>query len=137
MDFRAFVQASTRVLPFAYTLFLGLNAEAGTATPPEPRGVAAAFGNTIKALYPDGKAQRIWLNADGTWDAIGRRGKSSSGKWTVKGEKVCLKQSKPFPAPFKYCTAFPSTGGIGTQWASQDMAGEPIRITLVKGIERP
>jgi hypothetical protein len=137
MDFRVLVQASTRVLPFAYTLFLGLNAEAGTATPPEPRGVAAAFGNTVKTLYPDGKAQRIWFRADGSWDAIGRRGKSSSGKWTVKGEKVCLKQSKPFPSPFKYCTVFPSTGGVGTQWASKDMAGEPIRITLVKGIERP
>ena len=42
MDFRAVVRASTRALPFAYTLFLGLNAEAGTAPPPEPRGVAAA-----------------------------------------------------------------------------------------------
>ena len=41
MDFRAVVQASTRVLPFAYTLFVGLNAEAGTAPSPEPSGVAA------------------------------------------------------------------------------------------------
>ena len=137
MDFRSLVRASTRVLPFVYTLFVGLNAEAATAEPPEQRGVSAAFGNTIKTLYPDGKAQRIWLNANGTWDAIGRRGTRSSGKWSVKGEKVCMKQSRPFPAPFKYCTHFPSTGGVGAQWASKDMTGEPIKITLVKGIERP
>jgi hypothetical protein len=137
MDFRSLVQASTRVLPAAYALFLGLNAEAGTAAQPQPRGVPVAFGNTVKALYPDGKHQRIWIKADGTWDAIGRRGKPSSGKWTQKGEKVCLKQVKPFPAPFSYCTRFPADGGVGAVWTSKDMAGEPIKLTVVKGIERP
>lgn len=103
----------------------------------EPRGVAAAFGNTVKALYPDGRYQRLWLRADGAWEAVGRRGKWSSGRWSEKDGKVCLRQSKPFPAPFRYCTDFPSNGGLGVQWTSRDMAGEPIRLTVVKGIERP
>ncbi|MBL8773509.1 MAG: hypothetical protein JNK30_19145, partial [Phenylobacterium sp.] len=98
---------------------------------------APAFGNTVKALYPDGRAQRLWFKADGTWEAIGRRGKWSAGKWSLKDDKVCLKQSKPFPAPFKYCTVFPAKGGPGVVWTSRDMNGEPIRLTLVKGIERP
>ena len=34
---------------------------------PEPRGLAAAFGNTVKALYPDGKYQHMWFRADGGW----------------------------------------------------------------------
>lgn len=126
-----------RISTAAYALFLGLNAQAAAESPAEPRGVAAAFGNTVKALYPDGKHQRIWLHADGTWDAVGRRGKATSGKWTVKGEKVCLKQAKPIPIPISYCTDFPSDGGVGAVWTSKDIAGEPIRITLVKGIERP
>jgi hypothetical protein len=103
----------------------------------EPRGLQAAFGNTVKAIYPDGRAQRIWFSPDGAWEAIGRRGKWSSGKWSVKEDKVCLKQSKPFPAPFKYCTAFPTNGAPGVFWTSRDMNGEPIRLTVVKGIERP
>ena len=102
-----------------------------------PDGVAAAFGNTIKALYPDGRHQRIWLKADGTWEAIGRRGKWSAGKWSQKDDKVCLKQAKPFPAPFKYCTDFPANGRLGAVWTSKDMTGEPIKLTVVKGIERP
>lgn len=130
-----------RLSTAGYALFLGLNAQAGNAPPPEPkgepRGVAAAFGNTVKALYPDGKHQRIWLRADGTWDAVGRRGKATSGNWTVKGEKVCLRQSRPIPIPISYCTEFPSNGGVGAVWTGKDMKGEPIRITLVKGIERP
>ena len=119
-----------------YVLFLGLNAQ---AAPPqaEPKGVAAAFGNTVKALNPDGKHQRIWLHPDGTWDAIGRRGKASSGRWTVKGEKVCLRQSKPIPIPISYCADFPSDGGVGAVWSGRDIAGEPIRLTVVRGIEAP
>lgn len=120
-----------------YAMFLGLNAQAATSSPSEPRGVAAAFGNTVKALYPDGKHQRIWLREDGSWKAIGRRGTSSSGKWTQKGEKVCLRQSKPIPLPFHYCTTFPSDGGIGAVWSSKDMTGAPIQLTLVPGIDRP
>lgn len=137
MTLRSFVKASTRVLPAAYTLFLGLNAEAAPAAPTAPKGVAVAFGNTVKALYPDGRHQRIWIAADGTWEAVGRRGKWSSGKWSLKGGKVCLRQVKPFPAPFRYCTEFPQDGGLGAVWASKDMAGEPIKLTVVKGIERP
>jgi hypothetical protein len=101
------------------------------------RGVAAAFGNTVKAQYPDGRYQRLWIRADGAWEAVGRRGYWSSGKWSQKGDKVCLKQSKPFPAPFKYCTDFPAGGGVGAVWTSRDMSGEPIRLTVVRGIEKP
>jgi hypothetical protein len=118
----------------AYAAFFGLNAQAAESA---PRGVSAAFGNTIRTEYPDGRYQRIWLHADGGWDAIGRRGKPSSGTWTLKEDKVCLKQVKPFAAPFKYCTRIPADGVVGVKWTSKDMAGEPIKLTLVKGIERP
>ena len=126
-----------RAAAASYAVFLGLNAQAAPAEPPQPKGVAAAFGNTIKTFYKDGRNQRIWLKADGSWEAIGRRGTSSSGRWTLKEDKVCLKQTKPFPAPFKYCTAIPADGGVGVVWTGKDMAGEPIRLTVVKGIERP
>jgi len=43
----------------------------------------------------------------------------------------------PFPAPFRYCTAFPASGALGVVWTSQDWQGEPIKLTIVKGIERP
>jgi hypothetical protein len=118
----------------AYAAFFGLNVQAAD-TP--PKGVKAAFGNTIRTTYPDGRLQYIWLRPDGSWDAIGRRGKPSSGKWTLKEEKLCMKQVKPFAAPFKYCTRIPADGDVGIVWTSKDMAGEPIKLTLVKGIERP
>lgn len=104
---------------------------------PEPRGVNVAFGNTVKAQYADGKFQRLWFRADGTWEAVGRKGKWSAGRWALKDQRVCMKQSRPFPAPFRYCTDFPATGGIGAVWTSRDWEGEPIRVTVVKGIERP
>lgn len=129
-----------RRLPLsAATLSLVLIAGgAQAADPARAGGVSAAFGNTVKALYPDGRYQWLWFNADGTWEAFGRRGKWSSGKWSQKNtSQVCLKQSKPFPVPFNYCTAFPAAGGVGAVWTAKSLEGEPIKVTVVKGIQRP
>ena len=110
---------------------------ASNAWAADPRDVSVAFGNTVLATYPDGKHQRIWIHADGTYDGGGRRGGPSSGRWSLKGEKVCLKQSRPFPAPISYCTRLPDQGDIGASWAGRDISGVPITLRLVPGIERP
>jgi hypothetical protein len=124
--------------PLSAALCLALAAGAASAAEPPRGGVSAAFGNTVKALYPDGRYQWLWFNADGTWEAFGRRGKWSSGKWSQKdGQKVCLKQSKPISIPFNYCTSFPAAGGVGAVWTSKSMEGEPIKVTVVRGIQRP
>ena len=100
---------------------------------PATGGLAEAFGNTVKATYPDGRFQRYWFKADGTWRAIGRRGTASSGRWTQAGERVCLKQTKPFAGPFKYCTQFPDGAGLGSSWPAKDAGGGKITLSLVKG----
>jgi len=126
-----------RLLTLSLAAALSLGA-AHAAAAAEGRGVAVSFGNTVKALYPDGKYQWLWFKADGTWEAFGRRGKWSSGRWSEKDAgKVCLKQSKPLPIPFSYCTDFPASGGIGAVWTSKSMEGDPIKVTVVRGIQRP
>jgi hypothetical protein len=94
--------------------------------------VSVAFGNTVVSTYPDGRKAHLWMKADGSYTATGRRGKPSSGTWSIKGDKVCLKQKKPTSAPFTYCTAAP-TGGVGTSWKAKAVTGEPITVTVVKG----
>ena len=121
------------ITPLLGASALLLASATAAASADAPLGIAAAFGNTVKATYPDGRFQRYWLKADGTWRAIGRRGTASSGKWTQKGETLCLKQAKPFPSPFKYCTAFPSTGAVGASWPAKDAGGGKITLSLVKG----
>ena len=108
---------------------VALNAQAG-----ELSRVAAAFGNTVMSIYPDGRTQKIWLHPDGQWDGLGRDGKPLAGHWNMKGDKVCLRQSKPMTLPFSYCTAFPADPHIGVTWASRDFGGTPIRLTVVKGM---
>jgi hypothetical protein len=114
-------------------LVLTALAASAVAAGDAPPGLAAAFGNTVTATYPDGRVQRYWFQADGRWRAIGRRGKASSGKWTADGEKVCLRQSKPIPAPNRYCTQFPDTVRVGASWKAKDMGGGPITLRIVKG----
>lgn len=96
--------------------------------------VAAAFGNTVMSIYPDGRTQKIWLHPDGLWDGVGRDGRPLAGKWTLKGEKVCLRQTRPPTLPFSYCTGFPDDPHVGVTWTSRDFGGTPIRLTVVKGM---
>lgn len=91
-----------------------------------------AFANTIVSTYPDGRKAKLWLNRDGSYRAQGRRGKASGGVWTLKGEKLCLKQKKPMAGPFSYCTPV-KRGGVGTRWSGKAVTGEPITIQVVAG----
>lgn len=94
--------------------------------------VSPAFGNTVVSTYPDGRKAHLWLAEDGSYTATGRRKKASSGVWSIKDGKICLKQRKPMAGPFSYCTEAPS-GGVGASWKAKAVTGEPITVTLVKG----
>ena len=97
-----------------------------------PGGVDPAFGNTIVSTYPDGRTAKAWLQPDGTYVGVGRRGGRSSGRWTVKGDKVCMRQSRPIPFPKSYCTPL-IAGGVGTSWPAKAVTGEAVTMTLVAG----
>ncbi len=110
-----------------------VTAALATPAPAQDRSILEpAFTNTIVSTYPDGRKAKLWLNRDGTYRAQGRRGKPSSGRWTLKGEQICLKQSRPMPGPFSYCTGV-KRGGVGTSWTGKAVTGERIRIQVVAG----
>jgi hypothetical protein len=85
----------------------------------------------VLSIYPDGRAQKIWLQPDGTWTGLSRRDKDLAGSWSVKGVKVCLKQSKPPTLPLSFCQPFPEDPAKGID--AKDMTGTPIHLKLVKG----
>lgn len=96
-----------------------------------PDALKQAFGNTIVSTYPDGRTGLLWLKADGTYTAKGRRRTDSSGTWSVKSSQVCLKQLKPVHAPFSYCTPLPSSD----TWTAKAVTGEKITVRLVHGVQ--
>jgi hypothetical protein len=95
-----------------------------------PANVKAAFGNTVLTIDPDGRSRKIWLAPDGSWTGLSRRGLDLAGKWTVKGDKVCLSQSKP-RLPGSMCEVFPTEPQAGVQ--AKDPTGKAVRLKLVKG----
>jgi hypothetical protein len=99
-----------------------------------PTQVKPAFGNTVLSIYPDGRSQKIWMHPDGSWDGQSRRGTPLAGRWSIKDDKVCMKQSKPPTLPVAYCTRFPENTFVGVSWTSKDMTGTPIQIKVVKGM---
>ena len=98
-----------------------------------PAGIAATFGNTVTSTYPDGRSQKIWLMPDGTWTGRSRRGAPLAGKWSMRGEKVCLRQTSP-AMPFSFCQVLPADPEVGL--TSKDLVGTPIRLKLVKGMPK-
>lgn len=102
----------------------------GSAEPAPPTGVSAAFGNTILTIDPDGRSRKIWLQPDGRWTGLSRRGLALAGTWKVKGDKVCLSQSKPRLIG-SMCEAFPTAPGASVQ--VKDPTGKMVRIELVQG----
>jgi hypothetical protein len=115
------------------SLFCVFAAAAGMmCTAADRSGLEAAFGNTIFSTYPDGRTGRLWLQANGEFTAEGRRKEHTSGHWTVKDDKLCMRQSRPIPIPFSFCTPLVS-GGIGTTWTAKAVTGEPIQVELMRG----
>lgn len=96
-----------------------------------PSRVEAAFGNTILSTYPDGRQAELWLQSGGVYQAKGRRGDDSHGTWRIKGERLCLSQHAPFPAPFAFCTPIPES--MHSSWTARAVTGERIRVSLVHG----
>ena len=94
--------------------------------------VEAAFGNTIVSTYPSGRSTKLWLNRNGTYEGQRTNGKHTAGRWSLKGGKVCLKQTKPAAIPLTFCSKVPS-GRVGTTWNSKSPKGEPLRNRLVAG----
>ena len=116
-------------IPLCLLAAAGLIATGAQAAAPS---VQEAFGNTIVSTYPDGRQGKLWLQPGGRYTAEGRRGDMSSGGWTVKGAKLCLKQAKPIGVPFSFCTPIPSSGLSGA-WSAKAVSGEAITVKLVKG----
>lgn len=120
------------------TLLAACNGCCAAAAPASPSStVAAAFGNTIVSTYPDGRKAETWLKADGSYTALGRRRDASNGHWSLKGSKVCFKQTQPFPTFFSFCVAFPAEGLSAAGFPSKAFTGEMTTITLVHGHVTP
>ena len=117
--------------PIALLLAAVLAAPLATHAAAEPpESVKAAFGNTVLTIDPDGRSRKIWLQPDGTWTGLSRRGLDLAGKWTVEGDKVCLSQSKPRLLG-TMCEKFPAELGVGVE--AKDPTGKTVQLKLVKG----
>lgn len=91
-----------------------------------------ALGNTIVSTHPDGRKARLWLTPGGRYSAEGRAGQRSGGVWTIKGEKLCLKQRRPISMPFTYCKPIPSVA-LDRPWRDKAVTGEMVTNNVVPG----
>src|ERR1700750_1367059 len=86
------------------------------AAPPQ---LEQAFHRTIVSTYPDGRTAKLWMKPDGGFTSMGRRHDRHSGRWSLKGDKVCFKRGV-----FGYCTAMPGDAVFTTK----AVTGETIPV---------
>lgn len=119
-----------RILLLIPAAALAAAACAAHAADPTSR-MSAVFGNTVMSIYDDGRSQKVWLKEDGTWTGLSRRGHPLAGKWSIKGDQVCLRQSRPPTLPISFCRRFPDDPEKGLD--TKDVMGAHIHLKLVKG----
>ena len=118
-------------------LTVSIVAIASSALADTQSSIKRAFGNTIVSTYPDGRKSEIWLAADGTYTGLGRKKTDpSSGRWTIKGEKICFKQTKPKTVPISVCIKVPDSG-LEKGFHNKAVTGEMTTVTLKKGHIKP
>jgi hypothetical protein len=81
----------------------------------EPKGLDAAFGNTVRAHFPDGQIQRFWLKADNTWAGAGRTGRDNRGRWKFAHGEVCLTNQRRSV----FCLPVPPQAQVGYSWTAE------------------
>lgn len=111
-------------------------AAAMQAAPGAPTGeavLAPAVGNTLVSTYPDGRIAKLRLATDHTYTGVGRKGEATAGRWSVSRARLCMKESKPIPFPFSWCTPLPPGGDLGLGWKAKAPTGEPITVRLQQG----
>src|SRR5881275_567906 len=81
----------------ALVLLTGAGADNASGAP-APAALQKAFTHTIISTYPDGRIAKLWMNPSGTFTSMGRRHDRHTGRWSLKGEKVCFKRGL-----FGYC----------------------------------
>ena len=95
------------------------------AAAPPPPSLQKAFTGTIVSTYPDGRIAKLWMKPSGEFTSEGRRHDRHTGRWSVKGDKVCFKRGL-----FGYCTALP-TGA--RSFTTKAVTGETIQVRLEPG----
>ena len=91
-----------------------------------PPTLERAFTGTIVSTYPDGRTAELWMNPSGSYTSMGRRHDRHSGRWTLKGDKVCF-----WRFIFSYCTRIPPD--TSTSFTTRAFTGETIHVRLVPG----
>ena len=112
------------------TAALAISVLGSTALAAEASSLKPAFGAAIVSTHPDGRTAKLWLKADGTYSAEGRKGQKSGGVWAVKKGKLCLSQKRPYPGPFSFCKGIPPVKA-GAVWSDKAFNGEPVTNRLV------
>jgi hypothetical protein len=95
-----------------------------------------SFGNTVLVTNDRGESTKFWMKADGTYTMAGPNGEAGTGKWTIRGDKVCSIPDVAAGAPpaAESCSDYQPNHKVGDKWTQSDPNGHVSTVEIVKGM---
>lgn len=95
--------------------------------------MASRYGNTVVVKGADGKDTKLHYNQDGTMTVIQPDGAKGTGKWSMKGDKLCVTPDAGPTAGKEQCNPFTAGKKVGDSWDQTLADGSKVKISIVAG----
>jgi hypothetical protein len=95
--------------------------------------MATRYDNTVTITNAKGEVTKIHYNKDGTLAVTQPDGTKGTGKWAMKGDKLCVTPDAGPMAGKEQCSAFQAGKKVGDSWEQTLADGSKVKVAIVAG----
>jgi hypothetical protein len=95
--------------------------------------MASRYDNTVTVTNAKGEVTKIHYNKDGTLSVIQPDGTKGTGKWAMKGDKLCITPDQGPMAGKEQCSPFAAGKKEGDSWEQTLADGTKVKVAIVAG----
>lgn len=94
--------------------------------------MAGTYGNVVVVTNAKGDVSKLWISQDGTYSYESAKGERRSGRWTRKGDQLCLTPNprEGAPTPKESCSEFKGSHRVGDTWKQKNALGEEVTVEI-------
>jgi hypothetical protein len=95
--------------------------------------MASRYENTVTITNAKGEVIKLHYNKDGTVGVVLPDGTKSTGKWAMKGDKLCVTADAGPTKGQEQCNPFVAGKKVGDTWEITAADGSKSKVALVAG----
>jgi hypothetical protein len=95
--------------------------------------MASRYENTVTITNAKNEVTKLHYNKDGTVAVTNPDGTKATGKWAMKGDKLCVTPDAGPMAGKEQCSAFAAGKKPGDSWDQTLADGSKVKVAIVAG----